>query len=222
MHHMSISGGLHLQCCKFIFPQGLRKQFLLPARVALTEYCFRTVSARECASIFLPAREARIAFGTLNMQGDRLVSMVDGPTKRAMLTADMDRGRLIHVPAEWPAQNTPDAVASVIGLSEHTCLLCPVLVVSRPVYRPLHQIVPSQSVCTFNRDFILDIYVCWLYCCYLGDLGAAEEPRWDVLAACTIEDSMDEESMAYFVTLLKAPQHCYCPEPSDGNSIEYR
>ena len=77
-------------------------------------------------------------------------------------------------------------------------------------------------VCTFNRDFILDIYVCWLYCFYLGDLGSAEEPRWDVLAACTIEDSMDEESMAYFVTLLKAPQHCYCPEPSDGNSIEYR
>ena len=39
----------------------------------------------------------------LQKQGDRRTSMVDGPAKRAMLVTDMDRGRLIHIPATMPA-----------------------------------------------------------------------------------------------------------------------
>ena len=47
------------------------------------------------------------AFYFSSLQGDRLASMVDGPTKRAMLVIDMDRGRSIHVPAQWPVQKYP-------------------------------------------------------------------------------------------------------------------
>ena len=94
-------------------------QIYLPAGYAQTVSPSRTGSADRMLfphgerqgmrqHFFLPAREARIAcFVTVNMQGDRLASMVDGPTKRAMLVTDMGRGRSIHVPAEWPAQNTP-------------------------------------------------------------------------------------------------------------------
>ena len=71
-------------------------------------------------------------------------------------------------------------------------------------------LVVCVLVCASSRNLIIDIYACWLRC----DLGAA------ALADRTIEDSMDEESMAYFVTLLKAPRHCLCSEPSDGNGFE--
>ena len=59
-----------------------------------------------------------ISFYFSNLQGDRAASMVDGPTKRAMLVIDMDRGRSIHVPAVKAARISPLMLLFRIGLQK--------------------------------------------------------------------------------------------------------